>query len=113
MHQSQKQNVALMLGDILQFGIYSMMLGLAGYATLKKHDPLQAELLRGLANANQDLYIGNSLSALMGSKNPVAVLSWSTGVLNNSWGVLTGKEGASTDLLNNVALFRTFHKMTK
>lgn len=113
MHMSQKQNVALMLGDILQFGIYSLMLGLIGYEALKKDDPLQAELLRGLSNSTQDLWIGNAVTSFTGNQNPVALLSWGTSVMNNSWGVITGKPNAATSLMDNVALFRTLHRMTK
>lgn len=106
MHVTQKQNMALMLGDILQFGIYSMLLGMIGYTAIKKTDPVQAEMLRGLSNATNDLWIGTSISALAGEKNPMAVLSWGSGVLTNSWGVLTGQHNATSDLLNHVAAFR-------
>jgi hypothetical protein len=113
LHVAQKQNVALMMGDILQFGLYSMLLGLIGYAAIKKTDPVQAEMLRGLSNANSDLWIGTSISALAGEKNPIAVLSWGNGVLTNSWGVLTGQPNATRDLLNHAAAFRVITAATK
>jgi len=113
LHASQKQNIGLMLGDILQFGIYSMMLGLMGYAALKKDDPLQAELLRGADNANKDLWIGNAITSIGGAKNPIAVLSWGSNVLDNTWGVLTGRTNAGNDLLKNIAIYRSIDKVTK
>lgn len=113
LHSSQKQNVALMLGDIAQFGIFALMLGLIGYSAIKKTDPVQAEMLRGLSNASSDLWIGTTISSLAGEKNPMAVLSWGTGVLGNTWGVFTGTPHAGYNLLNHVAAFRLVNAATK
>lgn len=116
MHATQKQNVALMLGDILQFGIYSLALGMLGVSVAnarKDENPLAEEPIRGIHNAINDLWIGTSVAALAGDKNPMAVLSWGNGVLDNSWGVLTGKPNAGRDLLNHAAAFRMLTAVTR
>jgi hypothetical protein len=111
MNKSQRENFMFLLSDTLVFGLMSLIVGSFMNSQTKKEHPGEYELLNSLHNSSRDFFIGSTISAVSGDKNPVALASWSTKVLNDTWGVATGNKNV-TSLMDNVAIFRNLHRLT-
>jgi len=104
---TQKENFALMFGDLLLFGLLSLIVGVLLKNVDKENSPIAYRSIKSLNSSAQDLYIGNTISAFAGTKNPIAIFGWSANVLNDTWGTLTGDEQSQSHLLSNIGVWRT------
>lgn len=107
MTPTQKENFALMIGDLLLFGLLSLLVSILFENIDRDADPLAHRLTMSLNSSTNDLYIGSTMAAFAGQKNPVAIFGWSASVLNDTWGSLMGDEKSQSHLLDNIGVWRT------
>lgn len=110
MNATQRENFMFLLGDTLVFGLLALIVEMFTGPGMKKDNPLGYEGLHALSNSSKDFFIGSTIGSVSGSKNPLALASWSTKVLNDSWGVMTGSKTPS-NLLDNVAIYRNINRL--
>lgn len=109
---TQKENYMFLLGDTLILGLLSFIAALFTEPNMQKNNPTGYQALSALRNSSHDFFIGYTATSVAGTKNPVALVSWGTKMAQDSWSVITGGKDPS-DLLKNVAVFRTISNVTK
>jgi hypothetical protein len=109
----RKENMMLMFGDLLIFGLIGVLVHELGWLGDSKSDPVAYQFGRSLTNASNDLFIGNTIGTITGDKNPVAMFAWGGSVIDNTWGLITNKKNAGEHLLNSVAAYRSIHNLVK
>lgn len=102
-----KENFTWLISDLLLFGLLSLIASLWGSSINKDDNEVQYALMRPLNNSLQDLYIGSTVSAFAGTRNPIAIFGWSASVMNDTWGALTGDGKSLNHLPDNVGVWRT------
>ncbi len=105
-----KENFMFLLGDTLALGVLTLLISLFSSAHMKSENPVGYQAVNALRNSSRDFFIGSTVSAISGEKNPLALVAWSTKVSSDTWGAITG-QNSPTAILKNVSIYRNINNI--